>query len=113
MGLYTYPPRIVNGSLYRTENIVEYTRGKILQVLSIVRGELVADPFFGVPIRVFSTITDVESDAARIESILQTEVPECDFIVISSLPNQGLVTLTVYWSYRGTENVEVFDLSVE
>ncbi|QLF85136.1 putative tail protein [Nostoc phage YongM] len=110
--LYVYPPRIINGTLYATNDLVEYTRGKILQTLSIIRGELVADPFFGVPLRLFSSVTDYQSDIARIQSILDTEIPEAVFIVSGYISDKGLFILTVYWSYLGTENTENFEIDI-
>ncbi|QVQ57080.1 lysozyme [Anabaena phage Elbi] len=110
--LYVYPPRIINGSLYATNDLAEYTRGKILQTLSILRGELVADPFFGIPLRLFSSITDYETDIAKIQIILEESIPEAQFIVTGNAPNQGLFILTVYWAYLGLERIETFEIDI-
>ncbi|AND75606.1 hypothetical protein [Nostoc phage A1] len=108
--MYVYPPRIINGTLYKSTDLAEYTRGKILQTLSIVRGELVADPFFGVPLRLFSNINDYQSDVSKIQIILEEEITEAQFIVTGDLKNNGIVSLTVYWAYLGTENIENFEI---
>lgn len=110
--LYVYPPKIINGTLYATTDLVEYTRGKILQTLSILRGELVADPFFGIPLRLFSTINDYQSDIAKIQILLDEYIPECDFIVDGYIANTGLFILTVYWAYLGTEQRETFEIDI-
>ncbi len=112
MALYYYPPVIVNGTLASTDDMQIYVRGKILQTLSIVRGELVATPFFGVPIKIFSSITDVEDDSARVERILKDEIPEADFVVNTELSNDGLFVLNVYWTFLGNKNLEQFEVVV-
>lgn len=108
--LYVYPPRIINGTLYTTNDLVEYTRGKILQTLSIVRGELVADPFFGVPFRLFSSVNDYQNDVQKIQLILSENIPEADFLAIGSIANSGIFILNIYWSYLGTDRVETFEI---
>ncbi|AND75516.1 lysozyme [Nostoc phage N1] len=110
--LYVYPPRIINGTLYATSDLVEYTRGKILQTLSIVKNELVADSFFGVPFRLFSSINDYQSDVAKIQIILQENIPEAEFSVVGYIPENGLFVLTVYWAYLGTNNIETFEIDI-
>jgi len=108
MNSYVFPPEIFNGSLKQAKDDADYIRGRILQLLSIVRGELVADPFFGMPIRVFQSIQDINADAARIEAILSDEVPEANFKINGYISESGIGSLDIFWEYQGTQNNEQF-----
>ncbi len=111
--LYVYPPRFVNGTLYASNDETEYIQGKIIQIISIVRGELVSDAFVGVPFQLFSSTTDINSDAARLESILEDYIEECDFDVSAEYIENGIFQMNVNWSFQGTENSEVFLIGVD
>lgn len=108
---YLFPPTIMNGTLKRANSDSEYVRGKILQTLSIIRGELVADSFFGMPLRVFQSISDVGADAARVENILSDEIPEANFRVVGQIFETGVCILDIFWEYQGNENKESFEVA--
>jgi hypothetical protein len=108
---YVFPPQLFNGSLKKAANDADYVRGKILQTLSIIRGELVADPFYGMPLRVFQSISDIGADAARIENILTEEIPEAQFRVIGQISDSGIGLLDIFWEYQGNEFNEQFEVS--
>jgi hypothetical protein len=107
---YIFPPTLENGTLKRANTSAEYVRGKILQTLSIIRGELIADPFYGMPIRVFQSINNIGADAARVENILSEEVPEASFRVVGNVYESGVSNLDVFWSYQNTEFTESFEV---
>jgi hypothetical protein len=108
--MYLFPPQIFNGSLQRANNDSEYVRGKILQTLCIIRGELIADPFYGMPLRVFQSISDIGADSARVENILTEEVPEAQFRVVGNISDSGLGILDIFWEYQGNEFTEQFEV---
>lgn len=107
MSLYSYPPRFFNGTLYRSEG-AEYVKGQILQTLSIVRGELVADPFFGLPIRLFTSFSDFSADVAKLEALLIENIIDANFLVTYQYMQKGEFQLTVIWEYQNKENKEIF-----
>lgn len=108
---YVFPPQLFNGSLKRANNNADYVRGKILQTLSVIRGELIANPLYGMPIRVFQSVSDIGIDSARVESILSEEIPEVQFKVTGNITETGIGILDVFWTYQGNEKNESFEVS--
>jgi hypothetical protein len=107
MSLYTFPPRIINGTLYRSSDS-EFVRGQILQTLSIVKGELVADPFFGLPMRLFNSVNSFSSDVAKLEALLSENIFEANFLLTYEYLEKGTFQLTILWEYQNKEAREVF-----
>lgn len=107
---YIYPPQIINGSLKRG-NDTDYVRGKLYQLISVIRGELPAQPYYGLPFRCFDSLTDINVDAARLQAILKQEIPEAQFNVTASI-NNGQANINVNWSMLGYTYNEPFTISV-
>lgn len=99
--MVVFPLRFLGGTLYAARDRAEYVEGKILQVISIARGELPSAPDFGIPYLLFNSRPNFQQDLARINQILSVEVPEAKTEVIGELLEGGIALIKISWSYEG------------
>ena len=109
---YLYPPTLKNGKLLSSNDPIKIIQSKIIQTVSIVRGELDSYPDFGTEFTLFNSINNIRVDTVALEALLTQYIPEAIFLVTSEINNSGRLIVTINWEFLGSQQSLSLDLEI-